>query len=312
MDAYLTKPIAMDKLRRHARALAADRGRSARARRASGPMRRLPSIPRSARAPGSAMTAPRSAVALQQVRAHRASRRSLRSAARRARAIWRRARRPPTSSTVPRSAVGALGVGHGRRGRIEQAGQGRRPHGCSNAMGPLGRAESAARSPNRPASGGLSPSAARTCSRRRARCGWPSGCAGIDLDLAADARDAQVDRAVERLHLAMAVTSSSQSRLSGRLGFSANTFSRSNSLAASVSSLPSARSISTRLLEIEHAAAHAHARARARRRRRVGAAQHALHARQQLARLEGLGDVVVGAGLQPDHAVDRVGRPPSP
>ena len=38
------------------------------------------------------------------------------------------------------------------------------------------------------------------------------------------------------------------------------------------------------------------------------AAQHALAARQQLARLVGLGDVVVGAALQPEHLVDRVAR----
>ena len=37
------------------------------------------------------------------------------------------------------------------------------------------------------------------------------------------------------------------------------------------------------------------------------APQHALDPRQQLARLERLGDVVVGAGLQPDDAVHRVG-----
>ena len=39
-----------------------------------------------------------------------------------------------------------------------------------------------------------------------------------------------------------------------------------------------------------------------------GAPQHALHARQQLARLERLGDVVVGAGFQADHPVDGIGR----
>ena len=44
------------------------------------------------------------------------------------------------------------------------------------------------------------------------------------------------------------------------------------------------------------------------RRRARRAPQHALHARKQLARLEGLGDVVVGAGLEPDDAIDRVGR----
>ena len=39
-----------------------------------------------------------------------------------------------------------------------------------------------------------------------------------------------------------------------------------------------------------------------------GAPQHALDAGQQFARLERLGDVVVGAGFQADHAVDRIGR----
>jgi hypothetical protein len=37
------------------------------------------------------------------------------------------------------------------------------------------------------------------------------------------------------------------------------------------------------------------------------APQYALHPRQQFARLERLGDVIVSAGLEPDHAVHRVG-----
>ena len=61
------------------------------------------------------------------------------------------------------------------------------------------------------------------------------------------------------------------------------------------------------LFQVEHAPAHAHARTGARG-RAGGAAQHALHAGEQLARLERLGDVVVGAGLEPDHPVHGVGR----
>ena len=57
--------------------------------------------------------------------------------------------------------------------------------------------------------------------------------------------------------------------------------------------------------EVEHAAPDAHAlgadvgAAGGRR-----AAQHALDARHQLARVEGLGDVVVGAHLEADDAID--------
>ena len=41
---------------------------------------------------------------------------------------------------------------------------------------------------------------------------------------------------------------------------------------------------------------------------RLHPAQHALHAREQFARVEGLRDVVVGADLEPDDAVDDVAR----
>ena len=91
------------------------------------------------------------------------------------------------------------------------------------------------------------------------------------------------------------------------MGFSANTLSRSNSLAVSVSSLAVGWIDQHPLFEIEHAAAHAHARPGAPPERPVDAAQHALDPRQQLARLEWLSDVVVGAGFQPDHSVDGVG-----
>jgi hypothetical protein len=69
---------------------------------------------------------------------------------------------------------------------------------------------------------------------------------GVDLDLAAQPSDAQVDRAIERLASRWAVTSNSQSRINGRFGFSAKIFNRSNSLAARRSSLSSAGSINTR------------------------------------------------------------------
>ena len=40
----------------------------------------------------------------------------------------------------------------------------------------------------------------------------------------------------------------------------------------------------------------------------LGPAQHALHAREQLAQVERLADVVVGAHFQPDDAVDHLAR----
>ena len=42
-------------------------------------------------------------------------------------------------------------------------------------------------------------------------------------------------------------------------------------------------------------------------RRSGGAAQHALHPRQELSWLERLGDVVVGAAFEPDHTIDGIG-----
>ena len=93
--------------------------------------------------------------------------------------------------------------------------------------------------------------------------------------------------------------------LSGRFGLSANSFKQVELAGDSVSSLPSAsirmarsrsstrRPMRTRLVGCG-------------RRRLAGAAQHALDARQQLARLERLGDVVVGAEFEADDAVDRL------
>src|SRR5262249_37714113 len=52
--------------------------------------------------------------------------------------------------------------------------------------------------------------------------------------------------------------------------------------------------VDAQVTDLERPLARAHAR---------GAAQHGLHARRQLARIEGLGDVVVRAQLQARHAV---------
>src|SRR3984893_6493576 len=129
----------------------------------------------------------------------------------------------------------------------------------------------------------------------------------ILLDFAPDARDAQVHRAVEHLHLAMADRLQqpvARQRPIGILGeyLQQVELGRRQHLFAAVD-------IDQRvLLEVEHAAAHAHPRARGRHHRAGGPAQHALDAGQQLARVEGLRQVIVGAGLQPNHPVDRVAR----
>ena len=92
------------------------------------------------------------------------------------------------------------------------------------------------------------------------------------------------------------MVSSSQSRASGRLGFSAKTLRRSNSVLHQ--HVP---------VEVEDAPAHADA---ARRRRRQqgnpGATENALHPGQQLAWIEGLGDIIVGTGFEADDPVDRI------
>ena len=127
---------------------------------------------------------------------------------------------------------------------------------------------------------------------------------GIGLDLLAQPHDAQVDAAVERIPVALLVRFRMRSRDSGRFGCSASAFSRSNSSGDIGTSAPCLVGEPVRG-EVEHAAADAHPLgadlgAAARRR----AAQHALDAGQQLARVERLRDVVVGAHLEPDDAVD--------
>src|SRR6516164_7800893 len=72
------------------------------------------------------------------------------------------------------------------------------------------------------------------------------GMGGIDLDLASQPGDAQVDGAIERVGLAMRRDLQQPIAHHDRYGFSAKIFNRSNSLAVTRSSMPSAGSISTR------------------------------------------------------------------
>ncbi len=129
----------------------------------------------------------------------------------------------------------------------------------------------------------------------------------IGLDLAAQPGDAEINGAVEGLHLAMRGRTPAASRVAtAGWGFRRTALRRSNSLAVSVSSLPSAGSASTRF-----------SRSRTRRpirtrgpdvagapvERRSTLLIRASSSRGSI----GLADVVVGAGFEPDHAVHRVG-----
>ena len=83
---------------------------------------------------------------------------------------------------------------------------------------------------------------------------------GIDLDLASQPGDAQVDGAIERVGLAMRRDLQQPIAHHDRYGFSAKIFNRSNSLAVTRSSMPSAGSISHAPLEFENAPGDADAR----------------------------------------------------
>ena len=135
---------------------------------------------------------------------------------------------------------------------------------------------------------------------------------GIGLDLPAQPHDAQVDAAVERIPVALLarVAGCARARAGGSGVRRAPSADRTR---AATSGPPSpfssvrrcaARSSTQRPMRTRSAPISA-------RRGRRGAAQHALDARQQLARIEGLGHVVVGAHLEADDAVDHRGRPTS-
>ena len=117
-------------------------------------------------------------------------------------------------------------------------------------------------------------------------------------------------------HSRLRVCISSWSRDSTRFGLARNTRSSSYSIAVIGCSVPSAsnrrRDSRSSLAAAEGDAAAVAAGAAGSggfgRRPRLQPAQHALHPCQQFARVEGLGDVVVGAELQADDAVDDIGR----
>src|SRR5215471_20976184 len=103
------------------------------------------------------------------------------------------------------------------------------------------------------------------------------------------------------------VTSSSQSRFSGRLGFSAKTLRRSYFARGERFLAAVGRIDKDALLEIENPPAQTHARANGRR-ATCHTPQHALDSGQELARIEWLADIIVGTGLKSHDTIDRVGR----
>ena len=108
-------------------------------------------------------------------------------------------------------------------------------------------------------------------------------------------------------HSRLRVSVRSWSRDSTRFGCSAKARSRSNSMRGERDVLAAATDELV-LVEIEHGSCRRGraAEAAARLCRRLAAAQHALHPREQLAQVERLADVVVGADLEADHAVDHL------
>ena len=153
--------------------------------------------------------------------------------------------------------------------------------------------------------------AGRTCSPRRAPCGWPAASPG-GLDLAAQARDADVDRAVERLPFAVAgqrenpvarqhlVRMLDEGPAAGR-----------TPCAVIGTSCPTA-SKSWCARQIEKAFAHRDARLRCGGVSSEAAApsirRRTLFKRARSSRgSKGFVDVVVGADLEADHPVDDVG-----
>src|SRR6185295_5110829 len=132
------------------------------------------------------------------------------------------------------------------------------------------------------------------------------GVGRIGFDLAAQARDTKIDGAVERLHFAMRGDLEQPIAIEGAVGIFGKHLEQVEFAGGQTLLTAITAAAQDALLEIKHAPPHAHARARwgwlA-----ADAAQDAFHTRQQLARLEWLGDVVVGTGLQADHAVDRIG-----
>ncbi len=128
----------------------------------------------------------------------------------------------------------------------------------------------------------------------------------IGLDLLAQPADLVVDAAVE--HIGGAARRSGRAADRGSApcpACSRKTHSSRNSAVLSGTATPSSPTSSRRpTSSVQRSKRSAFAcSAAALRRQAVGAPQHRLDARQQFARIERLGQVVVGAHLQPDDAV---------
>ena len=122
---------------------------------------------------------------------------------------------------------------------------------------------------------------------------------GIVLDRGADPRDVDVDAAIERLERFPAHQLHQRSRESTRPAFCASAQSSSNWWLVSERGSPSSLHRARVAVDLEPAEAQA-------RRSRSGPrapAQDRAQARQQLARAEGLREVVVGAELEADDAI---------
>src|SRR5262249_47146531 len=128
----------------------------------------------------------------------------------------------------------------------------------------------------------------------------------IDLDLAAQPCNPQIDRPIERLHLSVRGDLEQPipvQRAIGVLGknFEKIIFARSESFLAAV-----ARTDKAALLEVENPPAQPHARASGRR-TACHTPQHALDSGQELARIEWLANIVIGTGLKSHDTIDRIG-----
>ena len=145
--------------------------------------------------------------------------------------------------------------------------------------------------------------------RTRSRIPTPSGCSAGRRDPARSSlRRRDTCTSIARSNTSWSrprASIISFSRASGWRGCCASTLSRRNSPVVSVTALAVARQRARR--EIERVRAEGD---RAVRRRRAGRetlglpAQHGVDARDQLARIERLGEVIVGAHLQADDAID--------
>src|SRR5262249_20606302 len=129
----------------------------------------------------------------------------------------------------------------------------------------------------------------------------------IDLDLAAQPCNPQIDRPIERLHLSVRGDLEQPvpvQRAIGVLGKNSEKiiFARSERFLAAV-----ARIDKDALLEVENPPAQPHARASGWR-TACHTPQHALDSGQELARIEWLADIVISTGLKSHDTLDRVGR----